>query len=114
MDKIIWVVEPQRENMLDMQRKINSFGGMKAMCMLNFDAMKKMIADHIDAGGDNSRYSPSLILLDYALVEKDEAVLNVLKSHPRLAGVPLYFIVGEDSDKESEEYYFSCHCKVRS
>ena len=106
MDKIIWVVEPQREKMLDMQRKINSFGGMKAMCMLTFDAMKKTIADHVDGGGDNSRYSPSLIMLDYDLVEKDEAVLNVLKAHPKLAGVPLYFVVGEDADKENEEYYF--------
>ena len=106
MDKIIWIIEQQRNKMVDMQRKINAFGGMKAMCMLTVDAMKKTISEHIDSGGDNSRYSPSLILLDYSMVEKDETVLNTLKAHPRLAGVPLYFTVPDSEDKENEEYYF--------
>ena len=34
-------MEKERLNMLDIQRKINSFGGMRATCMLSVEALKK-------------------------------------------------------------------------
>ena len=41
MKKIIWVMEKKRENMIDIQRKINAYGSMSALCMFSIDALKK-------------------------------------------------------------------------
>lgn len=105
MDKIIWVVEEHRERMLDIQRKINSYGGMRAMCMLTIDAMKNTITERIDKGYSH-RSNPSLILMDYDVISEDDVALKILKSHPKLAGVPLFLLVDSVDSNTNQKFYF--------
>ena len=105
MDKIIWILEEQRDKMLDLQRKINAYGGMRAMCMLNNKALENTITERIDKG-NSMRSNPSLILMDYDFVRDDESALRMLKSHPKLAGVPLFLMVDEDARTSNDEFYF--------
>lgn len=88
--------------MLDAQRKINAKGGMKAMCILSVEFMKKIIAERIDVDENNSS-NPSLILIDKDIVDNHKDVLSILKLHPKLAGVPLFFCASEfDSNVEED------------
>lgn len=103
MEKIIWIMEKERNNLLDIQRKINAHGGMRAMCILSAEALLKTIRERISQEGNNS--IPSLILIDYAIINENEEVLQQLKSNPKLAGVPLFFTTGEEEDITKEEYY---------
>ncbi len=105
MDKIIWILEEKRDRMLDIQRKINSYGGMKAMCMLTVKAMKNTIVERIDRGG-STRSNPSLILMDYDSVSEYEDALNLLKSHPKLAGVPVFLMVDNADSDSNQKFYF--------
>ena len=104
MEKIIWIVEGKRENLIDIQRKINAQGGMKAMCILNADVLKKIIEERIDNERE-TQSSPSLIVIDYEMVKGDEELLTTLRMHPKLAGVPLFFTV-ESKEEAEEECYF--------
>lgn len=104
MEKIIWIMEKERLNMLDIQRKINSFGGMRATCMLSVEALKKAIDELVDKE-DSVLGSPSLILIDYSMISEDDIALKMLKSRPNLAGVPLFFMVEKDDDETKEECY---------
>lgn len=104
MDKIIWILEENRNKMLELQRKINSYGGMRALCFLSVKAMENVILERVDKGMD-SRSNPSLVLMDYDVISEDESALRVLKSHPKLAGVPLFLLV-EDNQNSNEEYYY--------
>lgn len=88
--------------MLDAQRKINTKGGMKAMCILSVEFMKKIIAERIDADENNSS-NPSLILIDKDIVDNNKDVLSILKSHPKLAGVPLFFCASDFDSKIEED-----------
>lgn len=105
MDKIVWILEGQRDRMLELQRKINAYGGMRAMCMLNNKALENTIAERIDKG-NSLRSNPSLILMDYDFIRDDEGALRLLKSHPKLGGVPLFMMVDENSGTSNDEFYF--------
>ncbi len=105
MVKIIWVIEKDRAKMLELQRGINSFGSMRAMCMLSYDALKKTIKERIDAQESQSA-KPSLILADYAMIRENPQIVTMLKDNPRLAGVPLFF-VDDNGSVEDDEYYLA-------
>ncbi len=96
-------MENERANMLDMQRKINSYGGMRAMCILSFEALQKTIEERLNR--ENSLSNPSLIVMDYFVTRKYPEILPLFKSYPKLAGVPLFFTVEEEEDATKEEYY---------
>lgn len=104
MDRIIWIVEENREKLLDAQRKINAYGAMKAMCILSADFMKRVIEERIDKD-EESLSTPSLILVDEKLVRNSEDILNMLKMHSKLAGVPLFFMLDEIDGAKEEECY---------
>ncbi len=103
MVKIIWVIENDRAKMLELQRGINSFGSMRAMCMLSYDALKKTITERIEVQGSELA-RPSLILADYTMIKDNPQIVDMLKDNPRLAGVPLFF-VDDGSGVDDEEYY---------
>ncbi len=104
MDRIIWIVEEDRNNILDAQRKINAYGGMKAMCILSVDFMNRVIEERIDKD-EKSVSNPSLILIDDKIIAKNEEVLSILKMHPKLASVPMFFMVDSLDVQKEEEYY---------
>lgn len=103
MEKIIWIMEKERANMLDIQRKINAFGGMRAMCILSAQALQKTIEERLNQGSSLS--NPSLILIDHTMTREDSDILKLLKTSPKLAGVPLFFIVEDEEDILKEDYY---------
>lgn len=102
MKKIIWVLEKQRENMIDIQRKINAQGSMGALCMFSVDALKKNMDGRMHQESNISR--PSLILIDYEFIKEDFSILTRLKNYPNLAGVPVFFVIEKDAPMQ-EEYY---------
>ena len=100
MDKIIWILEEQRDKMLDLQRKINAYGGMRAMCMLNSKALENTITERIDKG-NSMRSNPSLILLDYEMPICDgKQTLEMIRSEREFADIPVIFLTGKQ-DRES-------------
>lgn len=103
MEKIIWVITNNREDMIMAQRSINSTGSMRAVCLLSFGAVQKAVTDH----EASSRFAtPSLILMDYETsVSEDFAILTFLKRQQGIASVPLFFMAQERSTVIDEECY---------
>ena len=62
-------MEKQRENMIDIQRKINAHGSMGALCMFSVEALRKNMDGRMNQGSNMSR--PSLILIDYEFIKED-------------------------------------------
>lgn len=100
MEKIIWVIGDNRNEMIEAQRRINSTGSMRAFCMLSTEAVEKAI--NAQTQGERSRIStPSLIIMDYTMAQKNEfQTLTYLKNQQALAGVPLFFMVDDSSVDE--------------
>lgn len=103
MEKIIWLIGNNKNDMIKAQRSINSTGSMRAMCLLSFGAVQRAIPE----GDNTSRFSaPSLIILDYEMsVLEDYVILSFLKRQQALAGVPLFFMARERNSEIDEECY---------
>lgn len=105
MEKIIWVVGNNRQDMIEAQRQINSMGSMRAVVMLSYDAVSKMAKSQSKING-NRLYTPSLIILDYDMeCEVEFASLSLIRSQQALAGVPLFFMVKNRSEETDELCY---------
>lgn len=105
MEKVIWVIGSNRIEMIEAQRRINSRGSMRALCMLSFEAVKKAV--ETQKNQTSSRLStPSLIIIDY---EESSANafqdLSLIKSQGALAGVPIFFMVTNRTEELDEECY---------
>ena len=103
MEKAIWVLEKDRASMLDIQRKINAFGGMRTTCISSEAVLQKAIDKYLNQG--DSLSTPSLIIVNYQMILENAAMLETFKSNSRLAGVPLFFMVELGEDVNKEEYY---------
>lgn len=103
MEKIIWVIDDNKRDLISMQRKINVLGGICSMSIVSAAALQKIIEERL-LREDVLSY-PSLILISYHMVETDKAILDMLKSQPKLAGVPLFFMVHNGEDTDKEDYY---------
>lgn len=98
MEKIVWVIGDEKKQMIEAQRQINSYGSMRAVCMLTFEAVKKST--------DSEKYMPDLIILDYEMLERqDFAILSHVKTQQALAGVPLFFMVEKRDANLDEDCY---------
>ncbi|MGN0437038.1 MAG: adenylate/guanylate cyclase domain-containing protein [Lachnospiraceae bacterium] len=97
MEKIVWVISNNKEEMISTQRLINSTGSMRAVCLLSFSAVQKVALENVST----SRFAtPSLILLDYEMsLLEDFTILYFLKKQQSVASVPLFFMAS-DRDKE--------------
>lgn len=105
MKKVIWLIGDNKREMIEAQHNINSTGSMRAICMLSFDAVEKVVSDPglIDHSSMNS---PSMIVLDYDMSVKDDfAVLSYLKNQRTIAAVPLFFMANVRSQEVDEECY---------
>ena len=103
MEKIIWVIDNNKKDLIDMQRKVNAAGGIRSMSIVSNAALQKIIEERLLKGDALS--CPSLILISYNLLETDKKILNQLKRQPKLAGVPLFFMVDNGEDIDREVYY---------
>lgn len=103
MEKIIWVIGNNRKEMIEAQRKINSTGSMRALCILSFEALEKLIAE---GRKETPRAIPSLIILDYDMLQtEDERSLEYIKEQQELSGVLLFFMMSERNSELDEICY---------
>ena len=105
MEKLIWVIGNDRKEMLEAQRRINSTGSMRTLCLLSFPAVERAAQTKNETGllGENA---PSLIIMDYqTAVEEDFKSISFLKKQQALAGVPLFFMIDERSQESDEECF---------
>ncbi len=103
MERTIWIIENNKRDLLDMQRKINSFGGMCTTCIFSDLVLKKTIEERLNQNDNLS--NPSLILINFNMVNQNFAILEMLKQTPKLAGIPFFFLVEQGEDIDKEEYY---------
>ena len=103
MERIIWIIENNKKDLIDMQRKINSFGGMRTTCIVSDAVLRKNIEERLNQNDNLS--SPSLILINFNMVKENPVILEILKQTPKLAGVPFFFLIEEGEEMDKEEYY---------
>lgn len=103
MEKIIWVIDDNKKDLIDIHRKINALGGICAMSIVSETALQKIIEERLVREEFHSQ--PSLILISYPMLGTDKEILKLLKDQPKLAGVPLFFLVKEGEDTNWEVYY---------
>lgn len=105
MEKQIWVIGSDRREMLEAQRRINSTGSMRALCMLSFAAVKRAVENSSQEAAIGGSM-PSLVIMDYqTAVEEDFQSVSFLKMQQFLAGVPLFFMIGERSQEVDEQCF---------
>lgn len=105
MEKVIWVMGSDRQELLEVQRSVNSMGSMRALCLLSIEALERAIQKQNELS-DVRIGMPSLIVVDYeTMVAENFVSLSLLKNQPSLAGVPLFFMVEEKSHEIDEECY---------
>lgn len=103
MEKTIWIIDFKKKDLLDAQRKINALGGIRSMCIISRETLEKIIEERLNQG--DSLSSPSLILINYEMVDIDAMILELLKKHPKLAGTPFFFMIEKGEDIFDEKYY---------
>ena len=103
MEKIIWVIDKDKKDLIDIQRKINTLGGIRTMSIVSDAALQKIITERLEK--ETALCCPSLILINYHMLDGSNEILKMLKSQPKLAGVPLFFLVDTREDTDKETYY---------
>jgi class 3 adenylate cyclase/CheY-like chemotaxis protein len=105
MEKLIWVIGFDRNDMLNVQRQINATGSMKAFSMLSYEAVERAVVSQNK--GEHSRIStPALIILDYDSCVGDEfQAVSLIKNQQSLAGVPMFFMTEKKSHEIDEICY---------
>lgn len=86
MEKIIWVLDKKRESILDIQRKINAQGSMKAICILSPEALKKNLNELFN---EKLWQLPSVILMDYEIASASRTVMDMIKNNENTCSVPV-------------------------
>ena len=92
MGRNIWVIGNDRQEMIEAQRRINSTGGMRAVCKLSLEAVQRSIEERrlVEKASQEWREAPSLIVVDYGMSQKEDfATVSYIKKQKDLAGVPL-------------------------
>ncbi len=98
MEKDIWVISNNREEILTAQRGINSTGSMRARCVLSYEALERLLFP--------CKYMPSIIILDYEMsVEEEFRSLTLLKKQPEIGGIPLFFMTNQSDVVVHDECY---------
>lgn len=96
MEKVIWIIENNRNEMIEIQRKINAEGSMRAVCMLSYEALNFTVVNRLSDQGQGE-VLPSLIVANYEMCLEEERILLCIHHEQKLAGVPLLFICQEKS-----------------
>lgn len=108
MGRNIWVIGNDRQEMIEAQRRINSTGGMRAVCKLSLEAVQRSIEERrlVEKASQEWREAPSLIVVDYGMSQKEEfATVSYIKKQKDLAGVPLFFMTEARTKQLDRECY---------
>ncbi len=104
MEKNIWIIHSNRQELIEAQQLINANGGMRAFCILSETALDKAMVRNDFPGEAANR--PSLILMDYiTCVIDNTSILNKIQQNTAYAGVPLIFMVEERNHEIDEKCY---------
>ena len=108
MGRNIWVIGNDRQEMIEAQRRINSTGGMRAVCKLSLEAVQRSIEERrlVEKASQEWREAPSLIVVDYGMSQKEDfAAVSYIKKQKDLAGVPLFFMTEARTKQLDRECY---------
>lgn len=108
MGRNIWVIGNDRQEMIDAQRRINSTGGMRAVCKLSLESVRRAIGERAlaEAAGQEWREMPSLIIVDYNMSQKEDfETVSFIKKQKDLAGIPLFFMTETRTKERDRECY---------
>lgn len=98
MEKDIWVIADNRTEMLEAQHRINATGSMRAICVLSYEALERLLFP--------CKNIPSLIIVDYEMSKKEEfRSLSLLKKQGILAGIPMFFMTDNRDGIVRDECY---------
>lgn len=100
MKKNIWVIGNKKQDMVMVQQCVNKNGSMRATCILTMDALTK----NIEKVASDDSLAPSLILLDYEMIDSDETCIKKLHV-PSLLSVPLFLMTDARSRETDEKCY---------
>lgn len=100
MEKNIWILNNNKNELVEAQHLINEDGALRAICMLSYKSVIKAM-DRLR--NEDFSIRPSLILIDYETEKKEEfRTLSILCDKWEYAGVPLMFMI-ENRTKEIDE-----------
>ena len=109
MERNIWVINDNKSELVNIQHKINSSGGMRTICLNSCAAVKKAIdrnAMNGQADGIMAMNRPSLIVMDYRTEQHEQyESYKMIESDSAYAGIPMVFLVEERDDAIDEECY---------
>lgn len=109
MERNIWVINDNKSELVNIQHKINSSGGMRTICFNSCAAVKKAIdrnAMNVQADGIMAVNRPSLIVMDYRTEQREQyESYKMIESDSAYAGIPMVFLVEERDDAIDEECY---------
>ena len=108
MGRNIWVIGNDRHEMIEAQRRINSTGGMRAVCKMSFEAVRRAIEERvqIERSRQDWREAPSLIIVDYMMSKEEEFhTVSYIRKQKDLAGVPLFFMTETRTKELDRECY---------
>lgn len=100
MEKVIWIIGNNKEEMIKAQRAINSDGSMQAVCLLSEKSLSRAISDQ----GMVSAVSLIILDLEMSLCENFQS-LGMIMSKASLASVPLFFMASERNTELDEACY---------
>lgn len=105
MEKVIWIINNNRNEMIEAQRRINQPGSMRAVCLLSIAAVQRVSTEAMEDNITGIR-KPSLIVIDYQMsVEEEFATLNYIKAQHHLAAVPFFFMAADRTRELDEKCY---------
>ena len=114
MERNIWVINDNKSELVMIQQKINSSGGVRAICLPSCGAVKKAMDRNANArtgiAGSGSDIMPmnrpSLIIVDYNTEEREQyESYRLIESNSAYAGIPMVFLVDYRDDDIVEECY---------
>jgi len=96
MEKSIWVIGDNREEIINAQRCINASGNVRAVCILSRAALLRSL--------DTLNVIPSLIIIDYEMaVEDGFEFWDRIKEKDELTEIPLFFMANNPKEVERDD-----------
>lgn len=101
MKRDVWVLCNSRADMVEAQRSLNASGGLRAICLLSFEALEKATER-----AEKNAEMPSLIIADYDSGRAEEfKSIFFLGKKPAFVGIPLFFMTGTRTEEVDRTCY---------
>ena len=103
MERNIWVIHKNKQEIILLQQVINQTGGLRAFCMLTKEMVHRGIEKYTK--GDK-KIAPSLIVMDYdTVILEHPDIMNDISREDSLLGIPVFFLVSERTNELEEHCY---------